>query len=345
MDPHRIKNKRGISRVFESVIAIVLVVFSLTFYLNFNPFTTSQTKDTSTNSASLIQSLNIEDVMLRILTENNSSWASDINQFLTASVPPGTYYLMNIYKVTDDATEKMNAQPICNIDEESMAKLPDTSTSKYILSPSLASSMGAFITNKLDIILALDTSGSMADENKLVYAKQAAMDFVDTIEAQSVGQNQTVQIGVIRYSYNAITMHELSFNYASIRQAINNIQSPVGATNIDEALTLSDQKLVSSPRKSQGAKSIIVFLTDGCPTAWTGPSAPSPAVRYSGSTYYYYGNCADVQGFQPRDQAKESADITKSHGIEIFTLGLGLEFDPSILKYIASSPVNTHFYH
>ena len=46
------KNKRGIARVFEASLAIVIISFSLIFYLNFNPFTVSY--EARSKSASLI---------------------------------------------------------------------------------------------------------------------------------------------------------------------------------------------------------------------------------------------------------------------------------------------------
>ncbi len=153
------------------------------------------------------------------------------------------------------------------------------------------------VTTPLDIVMVLDTSGSMddpmggGDRTKRIDAlKNAANSFIDTIAKQNEsieGVDRQHRVAIVKfagkksndignnmyrdggYSYNYTqVMKELTYCSGSNaddlkKNTINKIQ-PAGATRADYGLELAEKITTTYGRKD--AKKIIVFFTDGTPT-------------------------------------------------------------------------------
>ncbi len=124
---------------------------------------------------------------------------------------------------------------------------------------------------KTDIVLVLDTSGSMKDNSRMSNVKTAAKEFVNGLLAGDY--KNSVQMGVVTYSQEAkslLTGTGLSNNAATINSMITAIGNPTGGTNIQAGLRkaneiLADSKIDHASRNEE-VKQYIVLLSDGEPT-------------------------------------------------------------------------------
>lgn len=113
-------------------------------------------------------------------------------------------------------------------------------------------------TSGVDIVLALDASGSMKAEdfqprNRLEVAKQAAIDFVD--------DRPSDRIGLVSFAGQAVTQAPLTLDHEAVGDAVQRVQ--IGAlaegTAIGTALATSVNRLRPSDARSR----VVILLTDG----------------------------------------------------------------------------------
>lgn len=113
-------------------------------------------------------------------------------------------------------------------------------------------------TSGVDIVLALDASGSMKAEdfqprNRLEVAKQAAIDFVE--------DRPSDRMGLVSFAGQAVTQAPLTLDHATVQGAVERVQ--IGAlaegTAIGTALATSVNRLRSSDARSR----VVILLTDG----------------------------------------------------------------------------------
>ena len=113
-------------------------------------------------------------------------------------------------------------------------------------------------TSGVDIVLALDASGSMKAEdfqprNRLEVAKQAAIEFV--------GDRPSDRIGLVSFAGQAVTQAPLTLDHDAIEDAVERVQ--IGAlaegTAIGTALATSVNRLRPSDARSR----VVILLTDG----------------------------------------------------------------------------------
>jgi len=154
-----------------------------------------------------------------------------------------------------------------------------------------------------DVALVMDTSGSMAEADKLVMAKLAAKGFVDTLEPG------VDQVALVSFSDDASVKQVLSPYAGGIRGAID-VLSPVGDTNIAAAIARARDELGSARHRPANGRA-LVLLSDGLPTV----------------------------GGDPRAEAAAA----KAEGIRVFTIGLGNDVDPALMRELASAPSDYFF--
>jgi tight adherence protein B len=99
------------------------------------------------------------------------------------------------------------------------------------------------------VLLTLDTSGSMAENNKMQTAKDAANAYLAALPAD-------VDAGLVTFADEAAVAVEPTEDRAAVRQAINALQ-PAGATALNDAVILSVETL-----GAEGSRN-IVLLSDG----------------------------------------------------------------------------------
>lgn len=136
----------------------------------------------------------------------------------------------------------------------------------------------------LRVMVVIDHSGSMADDNKLVFAQQAASLFVGSLQ---IGD----QVGVVSFDDNITVTYPLTLinnanTKAQIIAAINAIQLG-GLTDIGDALSTGLQQIISTYPRS--CDELILLLTDGDYNVGPDPTTVAPSIADQGVTVLTVG--------------------------------------------------------
>jgi len=150
-----------------------------------------------------------------------------------------------------------------------------------------------------DVIFVLDTSGSMFDEDKLIYAQKALKFCLSNLNPKDRFNIVNFSSGTDLYRDKLIESSE--GNIKKAKEFIDNLK-PLGGTNIDEALRVS-LKQFSADKKPR----YIVFLTDGLPT----------------------------QGETDVDTILKNISKENKSGVRIFSFGLGSDVNTLLLDLMA----------
>lgn len=115
---------------------------------------------------------------------------------------------------------------------------------------------------KMDIVLLLDVSSSMLNDNKLKNSKNAISELVNALNSKS--DEVDVQYRLVTFGNTAKVKTDW-VDGTSVNQTVSgiNIREGVG-TNYEDGLKKAATALSSGTRS--GAESIVIFLTDGMPT-------------------------------------------------------------------------------
>jgi len=166
------------------------------------------------------------------------------------------------------------------------------------------------LANPVNICIVLDTSGSMADEEKLEQAKLAAIQFIN-----SLGPYDPVSFisfaGKAKIHIEATRRDSLGY----VDNIIRDLKAD-GTTNLYKAIENAFSVTVKGSSLQPDAINRILLLTDGQPTV--GKSKPSDFISLS--------------------------QQIQSNGISIITIGLGSDYNEDLLSLIASHS-NGVWYH
>lgn len=133
--------------------------------------------------------------------------------------------------------------------------------------------VGCTARRSADIMLVLDTSGSMRGQ-PLVDAKEAALAFLEQIDLNSN------QVGLVSFNAQASLRSQLSQDSAAVRTAITSLIAD-GDTDIAEAVQVARTELKSS-RANSARQPIIILLSDGNQTVSGNPIAQAQAAKDEG---------------------------------------------------------------
>lgn len=140
-------------------------------------------------------------------------------------------------------------------------------------------------TSGIDIVLALDASGSMKAEdfqpqNRLEVAKRAAIDFVEG--------RPNDRIGLVTFAGQAVTQAPLTLDHDAVTRSIDRVQigGLAEGTAIGTALATAVNRLRASDAKSK----VVILLTDGVNNAGEiDPQTAAEAARAFGARVYTIG--------------------------------------------------------
>lgn len=160
---------------------------------------------------------------------------------------------------------------------------------------------------QLDIAFVLDLSGSLEEVYDVVIqvAKQSILGL-------PVGSSQ-VRVAVVTYADMANITFDLSAYTTSltIRNALAFSKSG-GTTNTQDAVRLTTQEVFTTARGDRtGVKNVMVIVTDGKSTV------------------------------QPQNTIPQT-DNAKKQGIEIYSIGIGMDVNPTEINAMASLPTQGH---
>ena len=204
------------------------------------------------------------------------------------------------------------------------------------------------VVDKLDIILVIDGSGSMAwgpngqydytKPNRLDSVKTEAYDFIDTM----MDSSGNVQVGLVEFGNQVKQSFALTNNKLLALSYTNNL-SANGGTNLQSGIAEANRLLDSGARED--AKQIVIILTDGVPTYFTGSDGKIHGAGnsdlYECTAWDRRGRCTEHDGPKPSDKAKESLDALKADytNADVYTITFGNESEAaSILAKV--NPVN-----
>ena len=187
---------------------------------------------------------------------------------------------------------------------------------------------------KLDVVLVLDGSGSMAygpngekdkvnanNPSRLTSAKKAAKTFISTL----ITDDDSVKIGLVEYGESIKNTQALTENEKILNNFIDNKYSAKGGTNLQAGIEKAHELLDNGSRED--SKKLVVILTDGIPTFFNyegkvyghGDTDDSVCLRIG-----FFG--CDLQK-KPSEAAKEELDSLKNSYKEsdVYTITLGNE--------------------
>lgn len=190
----------------------------------------------------------------------------------------------------------------------------------YDLSLTASGSVGTS-ENKaiLDVIYVLDCSGSMEESMGQSGSRMSAAKNAITTMTNSLASNNKInaQFSLVTFSYSAKTQRGWTTSKDTLTNAMNGIK-PDGATNYEGALTQA-KSLLGSARIN--ASKVVVFVSDGIPTAYT-------------STGEYGGGDNDSDG---RAMSRARGVVKTMTPNYLFTVGVGPEKNYSNLSEVTGA--------
>ncbi len=153
-----------------------------------------------------------------------------------------------------------------SLDEPDHAKtVTDNGDGTYRLSLTVkGDSQSSSENTPADVVLAIDTSGSMNDNGKLDNVKRAAKALIDellTDDNAKLDASKQIQVSVISFDTRADTPTSFTANADDATQAIDGLKAE-GGTNWEEAL----QKANAQNSGRTDSRKYVVFFSDGAPT-------------------------------------------------------------------------------
>lgn len=155
---------------------------------------------------------------------------------------------------------------------------------------------------RADIVLAIDRSFSMTENNGITATRQAATAFLDALDLAED------RVGIVAFNNTASLVQPLTGDPTAAKAAIAGLV-PIGGTDIARAIDVAAAELFGVRRRSN-AKPILILLTDGRPSR--GP-----------------------------DETLQAAAAARQRGAQIFTIGFG-DVDPMIMALTASTPEDAY---
>ncbi|WP_417057188.1 Spy0128 family protein [Enorma massiliensis] len=169
------------------------------------------------------------------------------------------------YSFTNDNDAGLNGKKVEKGDSDflvSLSALSSTSNLKEMVKTS----------QPLDIVLVIDTSGSMSG-SKMTNLKNAANSFIDATAENNRGleQDQQTRLAIVQFASGANTRQQLSYvtdqNVQQYKNTINGFRAS-GATYAEEGLQRAQSVLDSGGRAD--VQQIVIFFTDGEPNHQNG---------------------------------------------------------------------------
>ena len=225
---------------------------------------------------------------------------------------------------------------------------------------------GEVTTNKVNAVIVIDTSGSMADNGRLTKAKEAAKTFVNTVLPKSSGN--TNKVGLVEFYDGIGVVQDLTNNKNTINGKIDNLEE--GGGTFIQAGIIKAQQMLNGSNADAGAKKYIILLSDGAPTySYTAHKAVfsdeikqvsgvippnykitefKDQVYGNGSQYNFYNQYElNINGTKVKVKDHgvptiSQAILTKNAGIEIYSIGCDLQ-DQYIYRDLVATKAQAQF--
>ena len=142
-----------------------------------------------------------------------------------------------------------------------------------------------------DIFLVIDVSGSMQSEQKMVFAKQAALEFADEFLLKQSAEHQ---IGLVSFSDTGRMLVALETNSRNLKEGINQLY-PDGETAMGDGISIAAELLSQETRPD--TRKVIILLSDGMSNTGTNPLIAAGIANDNNVSIFSvaYGSFADTQ--------------------------------------------------
>ena len=169
---------------------------------------------------------------------------------------------------------------------ESGQTVSKTAGSDFLVALSALSSTSSLTKPEpqpIDIVLVLDTSGSMAydfdgypawydEDSRITALKSAVKDFIDNAATQNnqiADPSKKINIALVRFAGNSSILQNLTTcegkNVTALKRRVDNLY-PDGATRADLGMEKAESALNGTGARAN-AKKVVIFFTDGTPTS------------------------------------------------------------------------------
>lgn len=135
----------------------------------------------------------------------------------------------------------------------------------------------------VDLILVLDHSGSLGQAGAWDDLQDAVRQFVRHFD------DNIDQMGVVSFNIMAKDEFQLDQPFTSAAISAVNGMTSIGWTNTGEGLRLAHRQITSSPNLRNRSAKVVVFFTDGRPTAFRGRIYNRDRVMATSSNTVVYG--------------------------------------------------------
>jgi Ca-activated chloride channel family protein len=187
-------------------------------------------------------------------------------------------------------------------------------------------------TEGIDIVLAVDTSGSMIAED-LARGKNR-LDVVKQVVQEFIRKRKNDRIGLVVYGEDAYTQCPLTLDYGVLLQFLDKCQIGMAgqnSTSIGDAIASSILRLRDSDAKSK----IIILLTDGRNNSGRiAPETAADMARTLGIKIYTIG--AGTEGYAPVPAGRDPFGKTIYQRMRV-------DIDENLLKEIANVTTGRYF--
>ncbi len=147
-----------------------------------------------------------------------------------------------------------------------------------------------------DIFLVIDVSGSMERGEKLEFAKQAALEFINVLE---LDETSSYRLGLIVFSDQAELVIDLDENSTDLKAGITKLY-PLGGTAMGEGILLAVNSLI---KNQTDTPKTIILLSDGASNAGIDPYSAAAAASTNNVVIMSVGYGYDADVFVLRTMA------------------------------------------
>lgn len=155
-----------------------------------------------------------------------------------------------------------------------------------------------------DVVLVIDRSGSMREENKMVAAKNAAIAFLAQTDPL------LTRVGIVSFDFEARVLQPLTADRKLLIDQVNTL-TPQGGTHLVRGLGLALDVLTGVDARVDASK-VVVFMSDGKHTEQGNIPIPNPP------------------------GLDEAVARARQAGVHVFTIGLGKDADEANLRRMAA---------
>ena len=274
------------------------------------------------NTSDVEADVNVTDTLPSVVTferfTNNSAMETYSNGVVTynGTLAGGQTLTIQFRATVNELASTMTGKEITNT--AYVNEKPTSASTKVVKKVTLTTT--AQTMNSLDLVLVLDVSTSMSNSGEIANLKTAAKNLANRVFSSETNSTITV------ITYAGTVRSTNTYDYDDRNNIITDIDrlGTHSGTNIYSALEKANSVVngLLGNENAENRKRVVVFMTDGAPTFYTGGDNRNlagliTAPDNSSNDWYYANNL--------RPQIIAQAESLKQKDVEVFAVGLGID--------------------